>query len=86
MNDLGDLLKQHKKFFPPDMVIREALAHILNTRLKKETFTRKDVRVQGRTAFVSCSPIERSEITLSKKEILNELRERITPHVIDDIR
>lgn len=86
MQNIGDLLKRYKRFSPPDREIREALSALLSEYFEGESITRENIRVQGRVVHVSCSPILKSEIVFNKEKLLEELKRRIDPYVIDDIR
>lgn len=70
---------------PPDMVIRDSVVRLFDKHLSY-SISREQVKVHSRVVYVDCPSLIKSELSLHKRELLDELSLLVTPHQVSDIR
>ncbi len=83
MQKINDLLGKYKKLAIPNEDLRKKISDIIFEELKLE-IDFKNVSIKNSIAYIKCESIERSEIFLKKKKILNKIADsRLTPKIAD---
>ena len=84
MKLVGDFLKRFQSLEPPHDAVKGVVAEVVG-QVTGSVVTKKSVRVQHNTAFVSGSSIFKNVIRTKRGEILERLYEKL-PRARDTIR
>lgn len=84
MKLVGDFLKRFQSLEPPHDSVKGVVAEVVS-RVTGNTISKKSVRVQHGTAFVSGSSIFKNVIRTKRGEILEQLYETL-PRARESIR
>lgn len=84
MKLVGDFLKRFQSFTPPHDSLKSAIAEIIN-KVAGVKISKKAVRIQSGTAYITGSSIFKNNIRVKRGEILEALYEEI-PKSRDSVR
>lgn len=73
--DLHAYLKRFEHLTPPERLIKKDIQDVILIALGAKVKDH-EIKVQGKTAFITTSPALKSEIVLHKGDILKALRDR----------
>jgi hypothetical protein len=85
MKALTHFFDRYARITPPDMVIRDSVVLLFDKYLSF-SITREQVKVRSGVVYVDCPALVKSELSLNKQKLLDELLESVSPHKVRDIR
>ena len=85
MKSLSHFFGRYVRMAPPDMIIRDSVVLLFDKHLSY-SISREQVKVRSKIVYVDCPSLIKSELSLHKGELLNELSSLVIPHQVSDIR
>lgn len=85
MKLLAQYFERYKRMTPPDVVIRDSVVRLIGEKIPY-TLTREQITVRSGVVHIDCPALVKSEVSLRKTELLEELRTLSSPHTVRDIR
>jgi hypothetical protein len=85
MKSLSEFFTRYTRMSPPDMIIRDSVVLLFDKHLSY-SISREQVKVRSKVVYVDCPSLIKTELSLHKRELLDELSLLVTPHKVSDIR
>lgn len=84
LNNIGYLFDKIKKI----ILEKDIILSIISEVIKKETnikIDKKDIKINKKTALLTCSPKEKSYIHIKKAEIIKTINKEVNKELIIDL-